>query len=47
MAMTGKMGLDATRKWKSVGYTREWPQEVVMDSATKELVEKRWKEYGL
>ena len=47
MAITGKMGLDATRKWKSEGYTREWPQEMVMDSTTKELVEKRWKEYGL
>jgi len=47
MAITGKMGLDATRKWKSEGYTREWPQEMVMDKATKELVNKRWKEYGL
>ena len=47
MAITGKMGLDATKKWKSEGYTREWPQEMVMDSATKELVKKQWKEYGL
>ena len=47
MAITGKMGLDATRKWKSEGYMREWPQEMVMNNVTRELVAKRWKEYGL
>ena len=47
MAITGKMGLDATRKWKSEGYTREWPKEMVMDDKTKELVKKRWGEYNL
>ena len=47
MAITGKMGLDATRKWKSEGYIREWPKEMVMDNVTKEMVENRWREYGL
>ncbi|MBI3591722.1 MAG: UbiD family decarboxylase [Candidatus Melainabacteria bacterium] len=47
MAISGKMGLDATRKWKSEGYIREWPSEMVMDEATKGLVTNRWKEYGL
>lgn len=47
MAISGKMGLDATRKWKSEGYTREWPQEMTMSKTTEELVTNKWKEYGL
>lgn len=47
MAIVGKMGLDATRKWKSEGYMREWPQEMVMDKAIQELVKSKWKGYGL
>ncbi len=46
-SISGKMGIDATRKWKSEGYTREWPDEMVMDRETKELVSKKWHEYGL
>lgn len=45
MGISGKMGIDATRKWKSEGYNREWPDEMTMDSTTKELVDKRWEEY--
>ncbi|MBI2995678.1 MAG: UbiD family decarboxylase [Candidatus Melainabacteria bacterium] len=47
IAMSGKMGLDATRKLASEGYERQWPCEMLMDKATKELVSRRWKEYGL
>lgn len=47
LGISGKMGLDATRKWKSEGYLREWPGIMAMDEATKELVTKRWSEYGL
>ena len=47
MAISGKMGLDATRKWKSEGYMREWPGEMKMDEDTRKLVSKRWKEYGI
>jgi len=47
MGISGKMGIDATKKWKSEGYTREWPDEMVMNEATRELVNKKWKEYGL
>ena len=47
MAIVGKMGLDATRKWKSEGYMREWPQEMVMDKTIQELVKGKWKGYGL
>jgi 4-hydroxy-3-polyprenylbenzoate decarboxylase len=42
----GKMGIDATKKWKSEGFSREWPDEIVMSEEIKKLVEKRWKEYG-
>jgi len=30
-----KMGIDATRKWASEGFTRPWPDEILMDEATK------------
>lgn len=42
-----KMGVDATRKWKTEGFDRPWPEEIGMDDATKERVAKRWKELGL
>jgi len=38
-----KMGIDATRKWKSEGFTRPWPDEIVMDAKTKALVDSKWK----
>ncbi len=40
------MGVDATRKWKEEGFTRPWPEEIVMSPEIKALVTKRWKEYG-
>jgi 4-hydroxy-3-polyprenylbenzoate decarboxylase len=42
----GKMGIDATKKWKSEGFKREWPDEIVMSDEIKQLVDRRWKEYG-
>jgi 4-hydroxy-3-polyprenylbenzoate decarboxylase len=42
-----KMGIDATRKWQSEGFTRPWPDEILMDEPTKALVDKKWKELGL
>ncbi len=42
-----KMGIDATRKSAAEGYTREWPPDIVMDGATRALVSKRWRDYGL
>jgi len=42
-----KMGVDATRKWPSEGFTRPWPDEIRMDEKTKAQVAKRWKEFGL
>ncbi|MDN5331474.1 MAG: 4-hydroxy-3-polyprenylbenzoate decarboxylase [Tepidanaerobacteraceae bacterium] len=41
-----KMGIDATKKWKEEGHEREWPDEITMDPKIKELVDRRWKEYG-
>src|SRR5881398_3600963 len=34
-----KMGIDATRKWKEEGFTREWPNRIVMDPDTKGRVD--------
>jgi 4-hydroxy-3-polyprenylbenzoate decarboxylase len=41
-----KMGIDATRKWASEGFAREWPEDIRMDGNIVELVTRRWKEYG-
>jgi len=42
-----KMGIDATKKWKEEGFTREWPDRIVMDEATKQRVEAMWGELGI
>ena len=42
-----KMGIDATRKWPSEGFTRPWPDEIVMDEEIKAIVDKKWKELGI
>jgi 4-hydroxy-3-polyprenylbenzoate decarboxylase len=42
-----KMGIDATRKWPTEGFTRPWPDEILMDAKTKTLVDKKWKELGI
>jgi 4-hydroxy-3-polyprenylbenzoate decarboxylase len=42
-----KMGVDATRKWPEEGFTRPWPDEIVMDERIRQLVDRRWTEYGL
>jgi 4-hydroxy-3-polyprenylbenzoate decarboxylase len=38
-----KMGIDATRKWPTEGFTRPWPHEIRMDPKTKSLVDSKWK----
>ena len=42
-----KMGIDATRKWPSEGFSRPWPDQVTMDEKTKAQVTARWKELGI
>jgi 4-hydroxy-3-polyprenylbenzoate decarboxylase len=42
----GKLGIDATHKGPAEG-TREWPPEIVMTDEVKELVDRRWSEYGI
>jgi len=42
-----KLGIDATRKGASEGYSREWPPDIVMDEATRTRVSERWRAYGL
>ncbi len=42
-----KMGIDATRKWPGEGFERPWPDEIVMDQATRERVDALWKQLGL
>jgi 4-hydroxy-3-polyprenylbenzoate decarboxylase len=41
-----KIGFDATVKLPAEGKVRRWPKELEMDAKTKELVARRWKEYG-
>ena len=38
-----KMGIDATRKWSTEGFTRPWPDEIVMDVKTRAMVDGKWK----
>ncbi len=42
-----KMGIDATRKWPSEGFSRPWPDEIRMDVATKARVDGLWKTLGI
>ena len=42
-----KLGIDATTKWKEEGYEREVQELAAVDNETKNLVDKRWNEYGL
>lgn len=44
---TGKMGIDATKKWKDEGFVREWPDYLVMDEAVKRKVAEQMKRAGL
>jgi 4-hydroxy-3-polyprenylbenzoate decarboxylase len=41
-----RIGVDATVKYSEEGYTRTWPDEICMQGHIKELVTKRWREYG-
>ena len=42
-----KVGIDATAKVAGEGRDRRWPEDIVMTQEMKELVDRRWEEYGL
>jgi 4-hydroxy-3-polyprenylbenzoate decarboxylase len=42
-----KIGIDATKKMRSEGLTREWPNDIIMTDAIKKLVDERWSNYGI
>lgn len=42
-----KMGIDATRKFPEEGFTRNWPEIIEMDAATKQRVDALWPSLGL
>ena len=42
----GKLGIDATAKWPEEG-ARPWPEEIEMSAEVRELVDRRWAEYGI
>lgn len=42
-----KMGIDATRKWSTEGFSRPWPDEIRMDPRVKTIVDKKWKSLGI
>ncbi len=42
-----KMGIDGTAKSPAEGGREPWPHAIEMSPEVKELVERRWEEYGL
>ena len=46
-AYGAKVGFDATRKWPREGVVRPWPEEIRMSDEVRELVDRRWAEYGI
>jgi 4-hydroxy-3-polyprenylbenzoate decarboxylase len=44
--VSGKLGIDATAKRREEG-AREWPPEIEMSTEVRELVSRRWSEYGI
>lgn len=42
-----RLAIDGTKKQKEEGLKRPWPEDIVMTEEIKNLVDKRWKEYGI
>ncbi len=42
-----KMGIDATRKWKAEGFTRQWPEMLEMPAEVKARVAAKWNKLGI
>ena len=43
-AFGGKMGIDATRKWPSEGFTREWPKRLRTSDSAAAKAERVWEQ---
>ena len=46
-SLGGKIGIDATAKWESEGYTRGWPEVARMSDEVRDRVAARWDELGI
>ena len=47
MGFGGKLGIDATTKWATEGYVREWPGDIEMSESVRRRVDERWSEFGI
>ena len=47
LAIGSKVGIDATRKWRSEGFERDWPDAIVMDDKTKKYIDSIWEKLGI
>ena len=45
--MGNRLGIDATKKWATEGYTRDWPDDIEMSAEVKDLVSRKWADYGI
>jgi 4-hydroxy-3-polyprenylbenzoate decarboxylase len=43
-AYGSKMGIDATRKWPSEGFTRPWPKRIATSPAAARRADELWQE---
>jgi 4-hydroxy-3-polyprenylbenzoate decarboxylase len=46
-APRGQIGIDATAKGPEDGHPRGWPEEIEMSPEIKQLVDRKWPEYGI
>ncbi|MDQ2733312.1 MAG: menaquinone biosynthesis decarboxylase, partial [Armatimonadota bacterium] len=46
-SLSGKLGIDATVKWKDEGFVGEWPEELIMSDEVKQRVDGYWEKLGL
>jgi len=42
-----KIGIDATRKWTSEGFVREWPEDIVMGKSVKNKIDTMLRDLNL
>ena len=46
-AYGGKVGIDATKKWKEEGYARQWPEMITMTPEVKKRINEIWDSLGI